>query len=186
MDGIGIWIFGVIRAFYDLMAPQRLVLILPELETMLPRIPNLAFVAGLAAALAGSVNLADAKTTRGRQPVELIELRATGDPMLAIVSLRDQRITVYDAKGWIFRSPVSSGQKGREFPPEYSALSRKSRTTTRICMMTPSCPTCSGSPGRELRCMAVSCQAMLRLTAASECHSISRRACSRRPQRACA
>ena len=81
---------------------------------MLPRIPNLAFVAGLAAALAGSVNLADAKTTRGRQPVESIESRATGDPMLAIVSLRDQRITVYDAKGWIFRSPVSSGQKGRE------------------------------------------------------------------------
>jgi len=83
---------------------------------MLPRIPNLAFVAGLAAALAGSVNLADAKTTRGRQPVESIESRATGDPMLAIVSLRDQRITVYDAKGWILRSPVSSGQKGRETP----------------------------------------------------------------------
>src|SRR3954452_16571896 len=116
MDGISIWIFSVIRAFYDSMAPQRLVLIIPELETMLPRIPNLAFVAGLAAALAGSVNLADAKTTRGRQPVESIESRATGDPMLAIVSLRDQRITVYDAKGWILRSRVSSGQKGRETP----------------------------------------------------------------------
>src|SRR3954463_13690268 len=98
------------------MAPQRLVLIIPELETMLPRIPNLAFVAGLAAALAGSVNLADAKTTRSRQPVESIESRATGDPMLAIVSLRDQRITVYDAEGWILRAPVSSGQKGRETP----------------------------------------------------------------------
>src|SRR3954453_13299700 len=91
-------------------------LILPELETMLPRIPSLAFVAGLAAALAGSVNLADAKTTRGRQPVESIESRATGDPMLAIVSLRNQRITVYDANGWILRAPVSSGQKGRETP----------------------------------------------------------------------
>ena len=35
---------------------------------------------------------------------------------MAIVSLRDQRITVYDAKGWILRAPVSSGQKGRETP----------------------------------------------------------------------
>ena len=35
---------------------------------------------------------------------------------MAIVSLRSQRITVYDAKGWILRAPVSSGSKGRETP----------------------------------------------------------------------
>ena len=35
---------------------------------------------------------------------------------MAIVSLHDQRITVYDAGGWILRAPVSSGQKGRETP----------------------------------------------------------------------
>ena len=35
---------------------------------------------------------------------------------MAIVSLRNQRITVYDAKGWILRAPVSSGTKGRETP----------------------------------------------------------------------
>jgi hypothetical protein len=35
---------------------------------------------------------------------------------MAIVSLRSQRITVYDAKGWILRAPVSSGTKGRETP----------------------------------------------------------------------
>ncbi len=38
------------------------------------------------------------------------------EPIIAIVSLRNQRITVYDAKGWIVRAPVSSGQKGRETP----------------------------------------------------------------------
>ena len=38
------------------------------------------------------------------------------EPIIAIVSLRDQRISVYDAKGWILRAPVSSGQKGRETP----------------------------------------------------------------------
>ena len=35
---------------------------------------------------------------------------------MAIVSLRSQRITVYDANGWILRAPISSGQKGRETP----------------------------------------------------------------------
>ena len=35
---------------------------------------------------------------------------------MAIVSLRNQQITVYDADGWILRAPVSSGQKGRETP----------------------------------------------------------------------
>jgi lipoprotein-anchoring transpeptidase ErfK/SrfK len=35
---------------------------------------------------------------------------------MAIVSLRSQRITVYDSKGWILRAPVSSGTKGRETP----------------------------------------------------------------------
>jgi lipoprotein-anchoring transpeptidase ErfK/SrfK len=35
---------------------------------------------------------------------------------MAIVSLRDQRITIYDKDGWILRAPVSSGQRGRETP----------------------------------------------------------------------
>jgi hypothetical protein len=35
---------------------------------------------------------------------------------MAIVSLRSQRITIYDTAGWILRAPVSSGQKGRETP----------------------------------------------------------------------
>ena len=35
---------------------------------------------------------------------------------MAIVSLQDQRITIYDANGWILRAPVSSGQRGRETP----------------------------------------------------------------------
>ena len=35
---------------------------------------------------------------------------------MAIVSLSDQRVTIYDADGWILRAPVSSGQSGRETP----------------------------------------------------------------------
>jgi hypothetical protein len=58
----------------------------------------------------------DAPARRGERPVESIESRSAGAPLMAIVSLREQRITVYDAKGWILRAPVSSGTKGRETP----------------------------------------------------------------------
>ena len=53
------------------------------------------------------------------------ESRSTGDPIMAVVSLRDQRITVYGADGWIFRAPVSSGQKGRETPAGIFSIIQK-------------------------------------------------------------
>jgi hypothetical protein len=68
------------------------------------------------AALTTSASHADATERRGERAVEAIETRAAGEPMLAIVSLRSQRITIYDANGWILRAPVSSGQRGRETP----------------------------------------------------------------------
>ena len=71
-------------------------------------------VAGLAVLIAaGTMRAPEAASER---PIESIESRSAGEPLMAIVSLRDQRITVYDAKGWILRAPVSSGQKGRETP----------------------------------------------------------------------
>ena len=44
------------------------------------------------------------------------ESRGAGGPIMAIVSLRSQRITVYDANGGTLQAPVSSGEKGRETP----------------------------------------------------------------------
>ena len=60
-----------------------------------------------------------------RRPVESIESRSAGEPVMAIVSLRSQRITVYDANGWILRSPVSSGSKGRETPAGIFSIIQK-------------------------------------------------------------
>src|SRR5262249_34497577 len=48
--------------------------------------------------------------------VEAVAPRAAGAPVMAIVSLRSQRVTIYDADGWMLRAPVSSGQRGRETP----------------------------------------------------------------------
>jgi hypothetical protein len=78
------------------------------------RPPHLA-IAALAALIAAG-NHADATDRRGERTIESIESRTAGEPMLAIVSLQSQRITVYDANGWILRAPVSSGQRGRETP----------------------------------------------------------------------
>jgi hypothetical protein len=58
---------------------------------------------------------AGAAGSRNERAVASVE-RAAGEPIMAIVSLRNQRVTVYDANGWILRAPVSSGQKGRETP----------------------------------------------------------------------
>src|ERR1700694_1010253 len=68
------------------------------------------------AALIGAGDHAGATRDRSERRVEAVESRAAGAPIMAIISLRSQRITVYDANGWILRAPVSSGQKGRETP----------------------------------------------------------------------
>jgi L,D-transpeptidase catalytic domain len=67
-------------------------------------------------ALPVAASHADAAGRRGERAIESMESRPVGQPIMAIVSLPNQRITVYDAKGWILRAPVSSGQSGRETP----------------------------------------------------------------------
>jgi len=79
-------------------------------------------LAGLRVA-AAFASLTEAAKLRNEQTVAT---RPAGEPIMAIVSLRDQQITVYDNKGWIMRAPVSSGQKGRETPAGvFSILQKK-------------------------------------------------------------
>src|SRR6186713_2114193 len=71
------------------------------------------------ACLAALISAGDHAAARGgssERPIESVQSRSAGEALMAIVSLRNQRITVYDAKGWILRAPVSSGTKGRETP----------------------------------------------------------------------
>jgi hypothetical protein len=72
-------------------------------------------IAGLAALITAGDH-AGATGDRSKRSIEFIESRTGGEPIMAIVSLHSQRITVYDANGWILRAPVSSGSKGRETP----------------------------------------------------------------------
>jgi hypothetical protein len=72
-------------------------------------------LAGLAAMMVVG-DRAVAASSRYDHAVAAVQSRAPGEPTMAIVALREQRITVYDPHGWILRAPVSSGQKGRETP----------------------------------------------------------------------
>ncbi len=72
-------------------------------------------IAGLAALVVAG-DRADAASARNERSVELVQSRTAGPPIMAVVSLRNQRVTIYDADGWTMRAPVSSGQRGRETP----------------------------------------------------------------------
>jgi hypothetical protein len=51
---------------------------------------------------------------------------SAGTPVLAIVALNEQRITIYDANGKILQAPVSTGQTGYETPAGiYSVVQKK-------------------------------------------------------------
>jgi hypothetical protein len=83
-------------------------------------------VTGLAVLLATGLLDPAAARRRGADGAETVAARPAGDPLMAIVSLGSQRVTIYDAEGWILRAPVSSGQPGYETPPGiYSILQKE-------------------------------------------------------------
>ena len=53
--------------------------------------------------------------------------RDAGEPLMAIVSIKTQQVTFYDAEGWIFRAPVSTGVKERETPAGVFAVIEKEK-----------------------------------------------------------
>ena len=83
----------------------------------------LAMIGGLAVC-----DPASARSSRDReQKRDESELsRAAGTPLLAIVAVREQRVTIYDAQGRILRAPVSTGQTGYETPAGiYSVIQKE-------------------------------------------------------------
>ena len=76
-----------------------------------------AAIVTLATAAALAALTADALTqARPAQPAETTAPRNAGEPIMAIVSIKSQQVTFYDAEGWILRAPVSTGTKERETP----------------------------------------------------------------------
>jgi len=70
---------------------------------------------------------ATAKQTRPAPVKEEMATRAIGAPIMAIVSIKSQQVTFYDADGWILRAPVSTGVAGRETPAGVFAVIEKEK-----------------------------------------------------------
>jgi hypothetical protein len=81
-----------------------------------PAIVIVAVTAALAALTASPPADAAANQARPAPPTEATAPRDAGEPIMAIVSIKSQQVTIYDADGWILRAPVSSGTTGRETP----------------------------------------------------------------------
>jgi hypothetical protein len=88
-----------------------------------PAILTLAAMATVTALTAG----ASARQARPAPPTEETAPREAGEPIMAIVSIKSQQVTFYDADGWIVRAPVSTGVKGRETPAGVFALLEKEK-----------------------------------------------------------
>ena len=79
------------------------------------------------AALTALTAPAAARQTRPAAPTEATAPREAGEPIMAIVSIKTQQVTFYDADGWILRAPVSTGTTGRETPAGVFALLEKDK-----------------------------------------------------------
>jgi hypothetical protein len=69
---------------------------------------------------------ADADRRRSRTAEETVQDTLSGQPILAVVSVKDQRVTVYDAAGGTMKARVSSGRTDYETPVGiYSVLQKE-------------------------------------------------------------
>jgi len=84
-------------------------------------------LAAMVALAALTVGHAAARQARPAPRTEASAPRNAGEPIMAIVSLKSQEVTFYDADGWIRRAPVSSGTTGRETPAGVFAVLEKDK-----------------------------------------------------------
>ncbi len=89
---------------------------------------------GLALLLAtGLLESANAVRRRETAEVDIVVPRPAREPLMAIVSLGKQRVTIYDADGSILQARVSSGRPGYETPAGiYSVLQKEQFHTSNL------------------------------------------------------
>jgi hypothetical protein len=88
---------------------------------------RLAVLPFAALALLGAMSLSEPAVSKDRSEKadEQPPTRPAGTPVLALVSLQQQQVTIYDADGPILKSPVSSGQTDYETPVGIYAVLQK-------------------------------------------------------------
>ena len=88
---------------------------------------TLAVTAALTMFIAAPPVNAAPRQPRPEPTAEAAAPRQAGEPIMAIVSIKSQKVTIYDADGWVLRAPVSSGTTGRETPAGVFSVVEKQR-----------------------------------------------------------
>jgi hypothetical protein len=83
--------------------------------------PAIVAIVALAALTAGTANV------RAKNSAVATAPRDAGEPIMAVVSIKSQQITFYDADGWFLKAPVSTGIRGRETPAGVFAVIEKDK-----------------------------------------------------------
>ena len=84
-------------------------------------------LSAMAALTALAAPPAAARQAAAAHPTQMTAPRPAADPIMAIVSIKSQQVTFYDADGWILRAPVSTGTTGRETPAGVFAVLEKNK-----------------------------------------------------------
>src|SRR5579862_2733912 len=84
-------------------------------------------LSAMAALTALAAPPAAAKQAAAAHPTQMTAPRPAAEPIMAIVSIKSQQVTFYDADGWIMRAPVSTGVSGRETPAGVFAVLEKDK-----------------------------------------------------------
>jgi hypothetical protein len=93
-------------------------------QSIVWRVTLLAIVT-IAAVAAMTALTVDVSAKQSAPSAEAAAPRDAGEPIMAIVSIKSQQVTFYDADGWILRAPVSTGTTGRETPAGVFAVIEK-------------------------------------------------------------
>jgi lipoprotein-anchoring transpeptidase ErfK/SrfK len=88
---------------------------------------TLAATAALTALTAAPPAGAAPRQARPEQTTEAAAPRKAGEPIMAIVSIKSQNVTIYDGDGWVLRAPVSTGTTGRETPAGIFSVVQKDK-----------------------------------------------------------
>lgn len=87
-----------------------------------------AFAVALSLTTALSLAAPDpAEARRRASPTEIIRDPAKNDPLTIVISLSEQRLNVYDSRGLVAQSPISSGRRGNETPTGIFTILQKNK-----------------------------------------------------------
>ena len=98
-------------------------LLLPALS----RRSLISMAAFAAVAVVSAAAPASARSNRDQDDAVEATSRTPGKPVMAVVSLGDQRVTIYDKDGAIMHGPISSGATPNDTPPGIYAILQKNR-----------------------------------------------------------